>query len=167
MLTVKLGVQRSLALPRVIRFCVHGAHKLFNLSRSNECSPNGSTRRVPDRARFTHEPFMIFAKHGVAAVNTANFMNAKADERISIILKFVASLAGVPVGLTKGRQRRVKPGNRFTLRHRETARRRQALIEADQYASRHSGLVGRSQHDPLLKVTNGCSTTRTTDPANS
>ena len=56
------------------------AHKLFNLARSNECSPKGSTRRITDRARFTHQPVMIFSKHGVAAIGTANFMRQKADK---------------------------------------------------------------------------------------
>jgi hypothetical protein len=40
---------------------------------------------------------MIFPKHSVAAVGTANFMNAKTDERLMPILKFLAtfvSLAG-------------------------------------------------------------------------
>jgi hypothetical protein len=61
-------------------FARMGAYVLFNLVRSNECSPKGSTRRVTDRARFTHQPLMIFLKHGVAAIGTANFMDAKADK---------------------------------------------------------------------------------------
>jgi hypothetical protein len=94
-----------LALSRVISILRRrGAQQLFDLLRSNECSPKGSTRRLTDCARFTHEPFVIFPNHTVADVNTTNYMNAKADERISIILKFVASLAGVAIGLTKGRQ---------------------------------------------------------------
>jgi hypothetical protein len=47
------------------------ADKPFNLARSNQCSPNGSTRRVTYRARFTHEALMVFPKHNVAAVSTA------------------------------------------------------------------------------------------------
>jgi hypothetical protein len=61
-------------------FARTGAHKLFNLVRRNEGSPKGSTRRVTDRARFTHQPFVIFPKHRVAAVSTTNFMSVKADK---------------------------------------------------------------------------------------
>jgi hypothetical protein len=61
-------------------FARTGAHKLFNLVRSNECSPKGSTRHITGRARFTHQPVMIFSKHGVAAIGTEIFMRGKADK---------------------------------------------------------------------------------------
>jgi hypothetical protein len=61
-------------------FARTGAHKLFNLARSYECSPKGSTRHITGRAGFTHQPVMIFSKHGVVGAITANFMDPKSDK---------------------------------------------------------------------------------------
>jgi hypothetical protein len=77
------------------------AHKLFNLARGNKCAPGGSTCRVAGRARFTHEPFMIFVRHGIAGVSTANFTSEKADASLVQYLKSSLQLPASLVGLTR------------------------------------------------------------------
>jgi hypothetical protein len=63
------------------------AYKSFDLAGRDECSPKGSTRLVADRLRFTHEPIVIVAIHGVTAVGAAKFISEKPANGLAQCLK--------------------------------------------------------------------------------